>query len=61
MFMFGSSSTYAGSYYFSHFNYNGALTSLPAGSFDISHVSGSVGNTFFYHFNRGGALTSLPA
>jgi surface protein len=33
---------------------------LPAGSFDTSNISGTVGTYFFYYFNYNGALTSLP-
>ncbi len=50
----------AGDNFFSKFNYNGALTSFPAGSFDTSNIT-TVGNYFFASFNSYGALTSLPA
>ena len=58
---FGISPTDVGDNFFINFNYLGALTSLPAGSFDTSSISGVVGNNFFAGFNKQGVLTSLPA
>jgi hypothetical protein len=46
--------------FFAYFNTQGALTGLPAGSFDTSNII-SVGNNFFYNFNGSGKLASLPA
>lgn len=46
--------------FFRAFNEDGALESLPAGSFDISGVNTIVQNYFFAEFNYNGALTSLP-
>ncbi|MDR2841102.1 MAG: hypothetical protein LBV75_07565, partial [Paludibacter sp.] len=40
-----------GSEFFSNFNYNGMLTSLPAGSFDTSGITGTQGSLFFAYFN----------
>ncbi|MDR2190169.1 MAG: BspA family leucine-rich repeat surface protein [Candidatus Peribacteria bacterium] len=57
---FGNSVESKGNNFFYYFNYQGALISLPAGSFDTSNIT-TVGNHFFSYFNREGALTSLPA
>ena len=54
-----STGTTAGNDFFANFNRYGALTSLPAGSFDISKIT-TVGDSFFYYFNGSGSLTSLP-
>jgi surface protein len=59
MSLFRESGTNAGNNFFSYFNSNGALTGLPAGSFDTSNIT-SAGNNFFYNFNYNGALTDLP-
>ena len=40
----------AGDNFFLNFNYSGALTSLPAGSFDTSNIT-TAGNYFFASFN----------
>ncbi|MDR2671715.1 MAG: YDG domain-containing protein [Coriobacteriales bacterium] len=45
--------------FFVSFNFSGALTSLPAGSFDISGIT-TVGDNFFDSFNTDGKLVSLP-
>ena len=50
----------AGDNFFLNFNRYGALTSLPAGSFDTSKIT-TIGSSFFGSFNSSGALTSLPA
>ena len=50
----------AGDNFFLNFNSYGALTSLPAGSFDTSNIT-TAGDNFFAGFNSSGALTSLPA
>jgi hypothetical protein len=47
-------------YFFTYFNSDGALSSLPAGSFDISSIT-AAGDFFFAAFNSDGALSSLPA
>ena len=47
--------------YFQAFNYEGKLTSLPAGSFNTGNLSAVYGNDVFRNFNSSGALTSLPA
>ena len=57
---FGENATNPGNAFFSSFNQSGALTSLPAGSFDTSNIT-TVGDAFFFSFNQSGALTSLPA
>ncbi|MDR1432525.1 MAG: YDG domain-containing protein [Propionibacteriaceae bacterium] len=46
--------------FFYRFNGDGALASLPAGSFDTSEIT-QTGVYFFNGFNATGALTSLPA
>jgi hypothetical protein len=46
--------------FFRYFNKNGAIKSLPNGSFDTSRIA-IAGNRFFASFNDHGALTSLPA
>jgi len=43
---FGNSATSAGDFFFLGFNRGGALTSLPAGSFDTSNIT-TVGDSFF--------------
>jgi surface protein len=57
---FGMSATNVGDYFFRRFNGNGALTSLPVGSFDTSEIT-AVGSSFFTDFNKDGYLTSLPS
>jgi surface protein len=57
---FQTDATTAPDNFFRCFNYSGALTSLPAGSFDTSAIT-TVGNNFFSTFTSSGALTSLPA
>jgi surface protein len=53
--------TTAPDYFFAHFNYWGALTSLPVDSFDTSNIT-TVGDHFFSGFNAYfGTLTSLPS
>ncbi len=52
--------TDAGDHFFSYFNSNGSLTSLPAGSFDISSIT-RAGWECFTGFNSEGTLKSLPA
>jgi len=39
---FGTSETDVGAGFFQNFNNTGALTSLPSGSFNTSHISGTV-------------------
>ena len=56
---FGDSPTEPGNYFFSYFNSNWKITSLPEWSFDTSKIM-TVGNSFFYGFNYGWQLTSLP-
>jgi hypothetical protein len=51
--------TVAGDSFFAGFNFNGSLTSLPAGSFDTSDIE-TVGDGFFHEFNIYGSLISLP-
>jgi surface protein len=51
--------TTVGDNFFAFFNYDGAITSLPSGSFDTSKIT-NVGNGFFADFNSNGRLTSLP-
>ena len=46
--------------FFKAFNCNGSITSLPAGSFDISSIT-TIGDSFFQGFNLQGSLASLPA
>jgi len=48
---FGTSATNVGNNFFQSFNRDGALTGLPAGSFDTSNLT-TVGVNFFYSFNR---------
>lgn len=55
-----STSTYFFSCFCAGDNNSKGITSLPAGSFDISNIT-SAGGYFFAFFNRKGALTSLPA
>ena len=56
---FGNSATHPGDYFFSHFNIEWALTSLPEWSFDTSNIT-SAGWGFFIIFNYKWALKSLP-
>jgi hypothetical protein len=57
---FMADATTAPGYFFHYFNRSGALTSLPAGSFDTSGIA-AAGGYFFSAFNSNGNLTSLPA
>lgn len=52
-----------GQSFFTGFNYQGLLTSLPDGSFNISGMTSAESTIlgFFNSFNNSGALTSLPA
>ena len=59
--LFGTSPTNVGNGFFNLFNFNGALTSLPEGSFQFSSGITAVGDLFFSFFNESGDLTSLPA
>jgi len=56
---FMESPTQVGDNFFRAFNHEGALTSVPEGSFDLSSVT-TVGTGFFEDFNRDGRLTHLP-
>jgi surface protein len=58
---FQTDATTAPDNFFRCFNYSGALTSLPPGSFKLSSSLTTVGSSFFSGFNYSGALTSLPA
>lgn len=49
-----------GQHFFQGFNEYGALSALPAGSFNISKIT-CAPDMFFTAFNQYGALTSLPA
>jgi surface protein len=49
-----------GDNYFYYFNYNGGLTSLPAGSFRFNPSLTVVKNYFFYYFNHDGKILTLP-
>ncbi|MDR3315255.1 MAG: YDG domain-containing protein, partial [Coriobacteriales bacterium] len=60
MTVFMSDASTAPANFFAHFNDQGALTSLPAGSFDTSNIT-AAGDNFFYSFTRDNPLTSLPA
>jgi surface protein len=57
---FQTNATTAPISFFHSFNNGGALSSLPAGSFDTGNIT-TVGDGFFDSFNHNGALTSLPA
>jgi hypothetical protein len=57
---FMTSATAAPDYFFYNFNYEGAITELPFGSFDTSNIT-TVGDYFFQYFNCYGDLTELPA
>jgi hypothetical protein len=57
---FMTDATTAPNHFFFDFNYQGALTSLPEGSFDTSNITTATGENFFGRFNASGALTSLP-
>ena len=57
---FGNSATNPWDYFFSYFNKDWALTSLPDNSFDTSNIT-TAGYNFFSHFNQTEwKLTSLP-
>ncbi|MDR0591905.1 MAG: YDG domain-containing protein, partial [Bifidobacteriaceae bacterium] len=56
---FTPSATASGFDLFYRFNYEGALTGLPDGSFDTSGIE-DAGSYFFSDFNYKGALTELP-
>jgi len=56
---FGDSTTNPGDYFFSYFNSQWALESLPEWSFDTSIIT-TVGNGFFNRFNQNWALIRLP-
>ncbi len=53
---FGNSATSAGDFFFLGFNRGGALTSLPAGSFDTSNIT-SAEEYFFSSFNEWWKIT----
>ena len=56
---FGNSATWAWDYFFSSFNQNWAITSLPEWSFDTSNLE-SVWSNFFSYFNQSWLLSRLP-
>ncbi|MDR3136364.1 MAG: YDG domain-containing protein [Coriobacteriales bacterium] len=60
MTFFQTNATTAPNNFFVYFNFEGAITSLPDGSFDMLAIT-TVGTNFLGVFNYGGALTHLPA
>lgn len=54
---FGANATNPGDNFFYCFNYIGALTSLPAGSFILSQLPVASRNNYFSYFNSDGKLT----
>ena len=59
MFHFSKSENNIWNDFFGYFNYQGAITSLPEKSFDLSDII-TVWNHFFSSFNQWGNLTTLP-
>ena len=57
---FGDGASNPWDYFFSYFNRDWALTSLPTWSFNTSNIT-SVWSSFFRAFNDSWALTSLPS